>query len=123
MEYIRSNKCCASCKNKCVNVIEDVTRTPSMHVLVEPNPHHRKASQSELEMKVSVWGDASPPTAREEPKYSIDLIALEKANALRTGNIVLAKALNNETIKSFGEESEDDEVDNTDDDHQTTSSY
>jgi hypothetical protein len=132
MEYIRSNKCygCGSCKSKYENVIEDVTRMPSMHILVEANQEHRETSQNDLEMKVNVWGAASPPTAGEESKYSIDLIALEKANALRNGTIVLRKAFNNEPIKSFGEDDEEDEfVDggedaftNDDDDDEASSS-
>lgn len=109
MALFLEKKCCATCKSKCVNVFEDVTQTPSAHVLVEANQHHRKTSRNALEMKVNVWGDASPPTTREESRYSIDLIALEKANALRIGTIVLTKALNNEPIKSFGEEEEEDE--------------
>jgi hypothetical protein len=101
-----------------------------MHILVEANQEHRETSQNDLEMKVNVWGAASPPTAGEESKYSIDLIALEKAIALRNGTIVLRKAFNNEPIKSFGEDDEEDEfVDggedaftNDDDDDEASSS-
>lgn len=103
-------------------MIEDVTRTPSKHILVEPNQHNRTTSQNELEIKVNVWGAASPPTGTEESKYFIDLIACEMAHALRNGAIVLQDALNIETIKSFSEAEKEEDGDENDDGNDTTSS-
>lgn len=109
---------------------EDVARASSRHVLVEANQHHRKTAHNDLVMKVSVWGAASPPTAGDESKYSIDLIALEKANALKADTIVLTKALSIAAIKSFGEDEEDegeetllDDGSNDDDDDTTSSAF
>lgn len=126
----KMSTCCANCKFKCVNVSENVTRTPSRNFLVEANQHHRKKAHNELVMKVSVWGAASPPTAGDESKYSIDLIALEKANALKADTIVLTKALSIEPIKSFGDEEEDegeetllDDDESIDDDDTASSAF
>ncbi len=121
MKCLELNRCCRSCKSKFL--IENVAKVPSKHILMEANPRHRLTACSDLEMKVSVWGDASPPLLREESKYSIDLLALEKANALRMGKIFLTKTLNIEPIKSFGEDEEEYNFDdeNIDDDYDSSS--
>lgn len=106
---------CDTCQAQCHNVIEDVTRTPSRTILIEANQFNRSIAADEEDIKVNVWAAAAPPTSHStSQKYPIDMLVVEKSDALRSGKIVLDKKLNIETIKSYGEEDEEEEDDDKD---------
>lgn len=123
MDNIRLTNCCGSCGHKFV--IEDVTRTPSKIILFEANKETKAMANSELEMKARVWAAASPPIANEESMYPLDLIMIEKANALRNGKLVLKEDFN---IQSFDDDEdekggEDVFTNDDDDDDDKASNY
>jgi len=109
---------CDDCQKLCRSRTENVTRTPSRCVLVQASEISREASTDEMDEKLNVWAALAPPIISSYEDFnSIDLIALEKANALRNGKIVLDEKLN---VESFYEKMDEHKTlsddDNSDDD-------
>lgn len=112
---------CEDCKKLCRSRPENVTRTPSRCILVQASGISHEASTDEMDEKLNVWAALSPPIISSNDDYnSIDLIALEKAAALRNGKIVLDKKHNVESFYEKMDEHEtlsiNDDDDNSDDD-------
>lgn len=105
---------CDDCQKVCRTRVEDITRTPSQCVLAQASEINRDASTDEMDEKLNVWAALAPPVTASHDDYNgINLIALEKANALRNGKIVLDEKLN---VESFYEEMVEHEAFNSDDD-------
>ncbi|CAG9800974.1 unnamed protein product [Chironomus riparius] len=105
---------CDDCKKLCRSRPENITRTQSRCVLVQASEISREASTDEMDEKLNVWAALSPPIISSYEDFnSIDLIALEKATALRNGKIVLDKKLN---VESFYEKMDEHETLSIDDD-------
>lgn len=116
---------CDHCNGPCQPRIENITRTPSRCVLVEANKLTQIISTDDYDEKINVWAAAGPSEITDPSPYSIDLITLEKASAMRNGLIILREKLSVERIKSFSEEHAEEKeqipiaADDDDDDDET----
>lgn len=118
MESLQLVARCKACGSLCPSKLEKLTETPSRTVMIESNEHHHKSARDDLDEKLNVWRAAAPPLANESSKYSIDLIALEKANAVIKGTIVLTEPLNIGEIKIYSAHGEDDDEDEEEEDRE-----
>ncbi|CAO1429759.1 unnamed protein product [Diamesa tonsa] len=80
---------CATCNRKCMEVMEDVTLSPTRILIVEGNQQNRKASSDDTTMKLLIWGHSAPPLRITSPPSAIDAIVYEQTKVLLNGSIYL----------------------------------